>query len=120
MAHVAGHALAGEYARRERRGADRTLHLEHVTVRLGTAAEAVAANDARETAALGVADDVDELLVVEDVDQDAVAGLGATPLAGNRRLLKRTSLIIATGGTLDLAKWPVMALLTLEALMNST
>ena len=39
-AHVARHALAREHARRERRGADRTLHLEHVTVRLGTAAEA--------------------------------------------------------------------------------
>src|SRR5437879_3127630 len=41
VSHMAGHALAGEYARGEGRGTDRTLHLEHVTVRLGTAAEAV-------------------------------------------------------------------------------
>ena len=49
-------------------------------MRLGTAAEAMAANDAGEAAALGGADDVDELLVGEDVDQDAVAGLGGNCL----------------------------------------
>ncbi len=75
VAHVARHTLTGEYARRERRCTDRTLHLEHVTVRLGTAAEAVATNDARKTAALGGSDHINELLVGEDVDQNAVASL---------------------------------------------
>src|ERR1700735_4914268 len=48
-----------------------------MTVRLGTAAETVTANNTRKTAALGVADDVNELHTVEDVDEDAVASLGA-------------------------------------------
>ena len=75
--HVARHTLTREYTRRERRCADRALDLEHVTVRLRTAAEAMTANDARETAALRGPDDVDELLVAEDLDHDAIAGLDA-------------------------------------------
>src|SRR6185437_9499512 len=70
VSHVAGHTLAGEYTRRERRCTDRTLNLEHVTVRLGTAAETVAANDTRKTTSLGSADHIDEPLVVEDIDQN--------------------------------------------------
>src|SRR5205823_13695534 len=75
MPHVARHALTWKYAGRERRGANRTLHLKHVTVRLGTAAEAVTPNDASEATALGGSDHVDKLLVVEDVNQNAVASL---------------------------------------------
>src|ERR1700727_3952921 len=75
VAHVTRHALTGKHAGRKRRGADRTLHLEHVAVRLGTAAEAMAANNAGKTAALGSSNNVDELLIVEDVNHDAVASL---------------------------------------------
>src|SRR6202023_1958334 len=78
--------LAGKYAGRKRRGADRTLHLEHVAVRLGTAAEAVAANDASEAAAFGGSDDVNELFVVEDIDQNAVASLDSDCLFALDRL----------------------------------
>jgi hypothetical protein len=72
---MAWHTLAGKYARRKGRGANRTLYLEHVTVRFGTTAEAVAANNASEAATLGGSDDVDKLFVVEDVDQYAIASL---------------------------------------------
>src|SRR5260370_24307971 len=36
VTHVARHALAREYTRREGLGTDLTLHLQHVTVRLAT------------------------------------------------------------------------------------
>ena len=46
-----------------------------MTVRLGAAGETMAANNARETAALALADDVDKLLAVKDIDQNAIASL---------------------------------------------
>src|SRR5271168_1862950 len=46
-----------------------------MTVRLGTTAEAVTANDASEAAASRGSNDVNKLFVIEDVDQNTVASL---------------------------------------------
>ena len=51
----------GKHARRKAGGADRTLHLEHVSVRLGSAAETVPAHHAGKAPALGGADHVHKL-----------------------------------------------------------
>src|ERR671937_3160659 len=66
-AHVAGHPLTLEYARRVR-GADRPrLAHVHRPVRLGAAAEVVPAHHALEPLALARALDVDQLALGEDV-----------------------------------------------------
>jgi hypothetical protein len=75
VAHVARHTLAGKDARRERGCADGALHLEHVTVCLGAAAEAMTTNNAGKATSLGGADHIDKLLVGEDIDHDAIASL---------------------------------------------
>src|SRR5882672_2684012 len=51
-AHVAGHAHSRKYTRRERRSANRALHLEHVSVRAGTAAKVMTFYDAGKAAPL--------------------------------------------------------------------
>src|SRR5215469_695014 len=60
---VARHSLPREHARRKARGADRTLDLEHMSVRLRTAAEIVAAHNTRKAAALRAPDHVYELRI---------------------------------------------------------
>jgi len=53
-----------------------TLHLEHVSVRLGSAAETVPANDTGKTTALGGPNHIDKPRLGENVYQHAVSGLG--------------------------------------------
>src|ERR1035437_5582216 len=72
---MAGHALAGKHAGRKRRCADRTLHLEHVAVRLRTASKMMATNHTGEPTALRGAAYVDKLFIGEDVDHNPVARL---------------------------------------------
>src|SRR5262249_38733600 len=76
-AKVTRHPLARKHARRKARCADRHLHLEHMTVRLGTTAESVPANDACKTAALRRADHIHKLRFGKDVDQHTIASLDA-------------------------------------------
>src|SRR3954447_4188934 len=76
-AHVSRHAHAFEDTRGERRCADGALHLEHVSVGAGAAAEFVPLDYAGEAASLAGAGDIDELFVLEDVDQNFVADFGA-------------------------------------------
>ena len=71
------HAHALEHPGWVRRGADGALHLEHVSVSRGSAAEVVPANYAREATPLAGAQNVNELFVIEQVDQHLVPDLHA-------------------------------------------
>src|SRR6476660_4440258 len=62
-AHVARHALPWKHARRKAGSANRALHLEHVSVRFGSAAKSVTPYYARETAALRSADHIHKLRI---------------------------------------------------------
>src|SRR6185312_13472253 len=74
-AHVPGHALIRKSARRERRRANRTLHLKHVPVCRWTAAEMMAPHDAGKTASLADTDHVNVAFAVENIHQHLVADL---------------------------------------------
>src|ERR1039458_6139480 len=73
--HVPWHALPGKHARRKAGSADRTLHLEHMTVRLGSAAETVAAHNACKSPALRSTNHIDKLGIGEDIHQNAIPSL---------------------------------------------
>src|SRR6266404_2622962 len=68
-AHMPGHALALDDARRVGARSDRSrLAVARITVRLGTAVEVMAVHDALETAAFGYAADLDAIACREDRD----------------------------------------------------
>src|SRR4051812_10572114 len=74
IAHVAGHLLALDDARRIRAGSDRAgLAMLRVAVGVRSAVKAVALDDALKAAALRRAGDLHELARLEDVDLDDVA-----------------------------------------------
>src|SRR5262249_11530612 len=73
IAQVAGHPHTFKHAGGKCRGADRTGDLEHGTVRLGTTTEVMTLHDTGESMAFADADDVDEFLAFEDVDEDTLS-----------------------------------------------
>src|SRR6185369_4337515 len=89
-AHPAAHAHALHDARRERRGADRAgSAVEHRAVSGPAAGEVVPLHDALEAFALRLADDVDVIARLEDVDLDAVADVRVTRVRDLRERAQR-------------------------------